>query len=365
MAAGSPRLVSTATTERGRGAGPGPFELAEWKLRFPVSREGTVPRARLVDGLVLSVEPVVSITGPPGYGKSTLLSQWARATATPVATVSLDPGDNDPAVLLAYIAAALDDVERIDVAVCCARMPPGSSVAAVVARRVAAALSSMSAPVTLVLDHAESVRNPRCRDAIAELAAHLPPGRRLGVAARGEPPLPLGTLRSTGEVFELGVRDLAMDAQEARDLVDAAGASIDDQRLADLLQRTEGWPVALYMGALAAGTYPGADPGTDAGADVGSSADRGRDGDDADLLTGADRLVADYLRLELLSRLPDRTVTFLTRTSVLDRLERPPVRRRAAHGRVRCAARIARPVEPAGGPARPAGRVVPVPHAVR
>jgi LuxR family maltose regulon positive regulatory protein len=293
--------VSTARRTGSRGAAR--FELAEWKLRWPSNRAGTVFRQRLVDPLLAEpAVPVLSITGPPGYGKSTLLAQWVEQAELPVAAVSLDPGDNDPAVLLAYIAAALDRIEPVDVEACRTRVPPGSSVPVTVARRVAAVLSSMSVPVALVLDHVEALRNPQCRDAIAELGAHVPPGHRLAVASRGEPPLSLGALRSAGGVVEIGVDDLAMDVTEARALVDAAGAGFDDAELAELLQRTEGWPVGLYLAALAV------------------QAGNGRGGEAAFALTGDDRLVADYLRTELLSRLPDRTVSFLTRTSVLDRL---------------------------------------------
>lgn len=312
MTAGAKHLTSPAVARRDGDAPRGRFELAEWKLRFPVRREGTVPRLRLVERLVASAEPVVSITGPPGYGKSTLLAQWADASDQPVVPVSLDPGDNDPAVLLAYIAGALDRIERVDVDAVEARMPHGSSVAVTVARRVAAAMASMRRPVTLVLDHAEAVRNPRCRDAVAELAAHLPPGHRLGVATRGEAPLPLGTLRSTGGVLELGVDDLAMGLGEARALIEGAGATIGDEHLAELVGRSEGWPVALYMAALAAEPVGG-------GLDLRAA----RDVEIVAGLSGDDRFFSDYLRLELLSRLPDRTVTFLTRTSVLDRLSGP------------------------------------------
>jgi LuxR family transcriptional regulator, maltose regulon positive regulatory protein len=290
-------------TQRAPDGGPSRLELAEWKLRAPSNRAGTVYRSGLVDRLLAAPgASVVSITGPPGYGKSTLLAQWVERAARPVASVSLDPGDNDPAVLMAYMAAALGRIEPVDVEACRTRVPSGSSVPVTIARRVAAVMSSMSAPITLALDHVETVRNPQCRDAIAELAAHVPPGHQFAVTSRGEPPLRLGALRLGADVVEIGVDDLAMDVVEARALVEAAGADVGDAELADLVRTTEGWPVGLYLAALVA------------------KAGAGLDGDVTSNLTGDDRLVADYLRAELLSHLPERTVNFLIRTSVLERL---------------------------------------------
>ncbi len=301
MAAGTARELADASS--GGTRQPSVIDHVDWKLRLPVSRPGTVHRAALVDRLLgASCAEVVSITGPPGSGKSTVLAQWAQRTEERVAALSLDPSDNDPAVLLSYLAATLDRVEPVDVGMLRATVSHGSSVPTTIARRVAASLSSMSAPVTLVLDQADALRNPQVRDAIAELAAHVPPGHRLAVASRGEPPLPLAALRSRGGVLEIGAADLAMDLAEARALVEAAGTTVTEPDLADLLRRTEGWAVALYLAVLAA------------------QAGDHDEGESALALRGDDRVVADYLRTELLSPLPDRTVDFLTRTSVLDEL---------------------------------------------
>jgi LuxR family transcriptional regulator, maltose regulon positive regulatory protein len=303
--------MATDTGMQGRAIAPGssppgsPIEFKEWKLEPPWSRPGTVARTALVDRLLGSeAVPVISIAAPPGYGKTTLLSQWAEVTAYPVASVSLDAGDNDPAALMAYVAAALDRIEPIDLGALRSRIPHGTSVPAAVAGRVCSALTSMTGRVGLALDHAEELRNPQCRDAVAELAAHLPRGCQLVVASRGEPPLPLALLRSRGGLVELGVDELAMGEQEGRAVMEGAGVAVSETDVADLVRRTEGWPVGLYMAALAlkaGGTH------RPAGID----------------LTGDDRIVGDYLRSELLARLPQQTVTFLTRTSVLERMSGP------------------------------------------
>jgi LuxR family transcriptional regulator, maltose regulon positive regulatory protein len=263
-----------------------------------------VHRTALLDRLRASAQvPVISVVAPPGYGKTVLLSQWADQASHNVAWLSIEREDNDPAVLMAYLASALDRLQPIDVDVLRTRAPPGSSVAAIVARRVAATLSSMGC-IALVLDHTELLHNPQCRDAISELAVHLPPTAHLIVASRGTPPLPTTTLRARGAVVEIGIEDLAMEAEEAHLLLAGAGVDLDDAELTELVRRTEGWPVGLYLAALA----------------LKSGDHHGRAGF---TFTGDDRLMVDYLRSELLSRLPGERVSFMTRTSVFDRMSGP------------------------------------------
>ncbi len=92
-------------TQRAARAG---FDLMTSKLRRPVVRAGTIPRWPLIDRLVRDdLRPVVSVVAPSGYGKTTLLSQWAERDRQSFAWVSLDERDNDPKVLLSYVAEAL------------------------------------------------------------------------------------------------------------------------------------------------------------------------------------------------------------------------------------------------------------------
>jgi LuxR family maltose regulon positive regulatory protein len=154
----------------------------------------------------------------------------------------VDQRDNDPAVLLTYIAAALDRVEPIDPRVIRGLAGPVASIVGAVPR-LAAAMAAMTGPVALVLDHLELLENQACLDVVAELAAQLPTGAQLLVASRARPPLPVALLRVQGRVLEVGVQDLAMDHQEARALLEGAGVGLDDAAVNDLLRRTEGWPV--------------------------------------------------------------------------------------------------------------------------
>ncbi|HEY3646812.1 MAG TPA: AAA family ATPase, partial [Streptosporangiaceae bacterium] len=104
---------------------------------------------RLADG---DPRRIVSVVAPPGYGKTTLLSQWAEQSGAPFAWVSVDERDNDPKVLLTYVAEALDAVEPIGGRVFDVLASAGSSVPGSVVPRLGSAFASMTVPVVLVLD---------------------------------------------------------------------------------------------------------------------------------------------------------------------------------------------------------------------
>jgi LuxR family maltose regulon positive regulatory protein len=243
---------------------------------------------------------VVCLVAPAGYGKTTTLAQWAAGTDR-VAWVELDPHDNDPAVLLTSVAVALDRIEPIQPSVSGVASIAAAAVATAVAR-LAAAVSAMTKPVAIVLDQLDALDERQCLDAVAQLAAQLPSGSQFVLASRTRPPLPLARLRSQGRVVEIGAEDLAMDQREARALAEAAGVRLSESAAAELLRRTEGWPVGLYLATRAMRT--GARPGARR----------------AGTAVAYDRPVGDYLWSELLSGLPPETVTFLTRTSVLERM---------------------------------------------
>src|SRR5690242_11186060 len=90
-------------------ARPLPSPRVPTKLEQPAADPGLVPRTRLVDQLVHSTAaPLVVVSAPPGYGKTALLTQWAAVDPRPFSWIRLDAADKDPAVLLMYLASALN-----------------------------------------------------------------------------------------------------------------------------------------------------------------------------------------------------------------------------------------------------------------
>ena len=290
-----------ATLRPDRDSGSGlDFEFLESKLHPPWTRPGIVARTALVDRLAASTEPVVCLAAPPGYGKTTLLAQWAERRGGRVAWVSVDRRDNDPVVLLTYVAIALDRIEPVDPAVLEALAAPGVSVMGTVLPRFSTWLGTLTEPVFLVLDHVEALGNRECLDVVAELSLRFPPGSQLAMASRSLPRLPTALLQAQGRMLDIGAAELAMDGWEAAALLEGAGVQVDEVDTAELMKRTEGWPVGLYLAALAV-----------------------RAGVAVSAFRGDDRLLADYLQSELLARVSRKQATFLTRSSVLNRMSGP------------------------------------------
>jgi LuxR family transcriptional regulator, maltose regulon positive regulatory protein len=277
----------------------------EPKLHPQLAADTQVPRKALLDRLEASSRtPVAAIQAPPGYGKTTLLAQWAERDPRAFGWLTINRGDNDPGVLLRNLAAALDRIEPLGPGMAETPDASGAAVVDAVLPQLGSALASTALPAVLVLDDLHLLENRDCLDAVTRLIDYLPVGFQLALASRGEPALPLARLRAEGRVVEVGPDDLAMDSQEAGVLLEHGHVDADGVDVAELVRRTEGWPVALHFAALSLGSG------------------RRRDAREA-VLASDDRFLVDYLQHELLSRLPERQLQFLTRCSVLERLSGP------------------------------------------
>jgi LuxR family transcriptional regulator, maltose regulon positive regulatory protein len=295
----------TDSLQQAQRAGGPAFDLVLSKLRRPLVRPGTVRRPSLIERLARDdSRPIVSVVAPAGYGKTTLLSQWAEHNGHEFAWVSVDEADNDPKVLLTYVAEALNTVQPVSGRVFDALASPASSVPGSVVPRLGAALASMTTPVALVLDDVHALRNSECRAALSVLAEHVPPGSRLALAGRVEPPLRIARLRAEGRLLEIGPDDLSLSRDEAFSVLRAADVQLGADQVAELHRRTEGWPAGLYLAALCL-RHGGTLEST------------------AVSVAGDHRFVSEYLESEFLSRISRRQLTFLMQTAVLERMCAP------------------------------------------
>lgn len=300
MGGGAVRQV-TRKRPRARAAAPTAFEVTEAKLFRPPIRPGIVRRNVLVDRLRASTASLVSITAPAGYGKTTLLAEWAERDRRPFAWVSIDEADGDPVVFLGHVAVALDRVESIDPGVFEAIASPTGIGSRRVLSRLGTALSTRTRPFVLVLDDVDRLSEPLVTDVVMTLASFVPAGSLLALSGRVVPNMGLARLRADGRLIEVGVDDLALGPPQAHRLLRGAGVKATKAEATELADATEGWPVGLYLAAL-------------------SLQEQRRSTLPPIRFTGDDRFVVDYVRSQVLGRLSRERQRFLTRTSILDRL---------------------------------------------
>ena len=269
--------------------------LASVKFSIPPRRKPCVDRAELV-GATASAAPVVAVTAPAGYGKTTFLTEWALSEERTVAWVNLDRFDDDPSALLGSITAALHRAGLFgDFG---APLVGGGNTSPLVnlAPRVAAGVAAETTPFLLVLDDFHEIRSEACHDVLDLLLAAVPAGSQVVAASRSEQPH-VPRLRVNGDLVEIGPDQLALDRLGAQQIFAAKGHELSDLAAERLVRRTEGWPAALYLAALV--TSEALEPVLD--------------------ISGDDAYISDYLHREALSRLTDALQSFLVRTSVLER----------------------------------------------
>ena len=270
----------------------------------PVRHPALVDRPRVIDRLLASPPaPLVVLSAPAGYSKTTSLVEWAREDERPFGWVAATARHADPALLVAAIADVLDQIEPLDAEVTAGLRSPKPNISDVVLPRIVEGLRGR-APFVLVIDDVHKLDSPSSFEVLEAVIEALPTGGQLALASRTEPPLRLGRMRSQRRLVELGARELAMTRVESGDLLANLGLELSAGQVNLLIERTEGWPAALYLAGLSLLDQ------SDLGRAVASFA-------------GDDRVVVDYLRDEFLAATDPALIEFLVRTSILDELSGP------------------------------------------
>jgi LuxR family transcriptional regulator, maltose regulon positive regulatory protein len=302
--------MTTEPGERSHGAavGRGGSDLVVTKLSPPRSAPGAIERPRLMAALTAGVSRRLALVQAPlGYGKTTLLSEWWQRIPRQgaiVAWLTLEDSENDPALFWRYMIGALR----------CAGSPVGTQAEVLLRglgadlRRAVSSLvndlASQSLPTTLVLDDYHVIREPACHELLSLFLDRAPSDVQIVIASRSEPPVPLGSMRAAGQLAELRQNDLRFSSREAAEFVQTVDLDINDEELALLAARTEGWAAALRLAV----------------AWLEGEANRG---EAIRSFAGDNRHVADYLAEHVLAGLDPLLETFLLKTSVLGRMSVP------------------------------------------
>ena len=289
------RSIDPAAPQRDR------WGLFASRLEAPLARPTDVARRAIVERLhAATTYRLVSVVAPAGYGKTTLLAQCAAADDRPIVWLGLDEEADDPIMVARYLTAALGDVMPLADALVEELDTPQPRHRAMLTG-LASCLRRADRPFSLFVDDVHLLKDRRALGVFETITREIPHGSSVMFAARHGAGFPLGRVRASGELLELGVDDLRFRPEDAEELFRSAGiVDLDADDVAALTARTEGWAVGLYLATRSWNAE--------------SSADLVR------RYGGDDRFVADYLRTTMLADLPPDELDFLMRSSVLEEL---------------------------------------------
>jgi LuxR family transcriptional regulator, maltose regulon positive regulatory protein len=285
------------------------------KYNIPPLSQNLVARPRLLSILDEGLRPDCRLTlicAPAGYGKTILLDDWLHRLlqdpSSPVqsAWLTLDPGDGDLARFLAYLVAALRQIqpgvgEGMLAALQTPRPPGGQELATWLIND----LAEISGRFVLVLDDYHAISAQPVHDFVAFLVDHQPPHMCLVLVTRHDPPLPLARLRARGQLVELRQSDLCFTLEETAAFIhDVMGLQLTPAQLNALENQTEGWAAGLQLAALSMRNVR----------DLPSF---------IETFSGGLEFIADYLTDEVLAQQPEPVLAFLLQTSLLERLAAP------------------------------------------
>jgi LuxR family maltose regulon positive regulatory protein len=281
------------------------------KFHIPLWRTGAVSRPRLLERLQLGLNErskLTLISGPAGYGKTTLVTEWIhiilndRKTAARVAWLSLDDGDNDPARFLGYFVSALKTIDETlgQSAPSLLRMPQLPPLS-LIFDEVINELVGLEYQTILFLDDYHVITNPNLHEALEYFVEHQPLSFHLAITTREDPPFPLARMRAKGQLTEIRAHDLRFTLEEADQFFNQSmNLELDTDTVNALEARTEGWVVGLQLAALAMQNLP----------------------EQQDFLanfSGSHRYVIDYLLDEVLKGQPPEISEFVSKTAALKR----------------------------------------------
>jgi LuxR family maltose regulon positive regulatory protein len=285
----------SAQAERIEGA----VVVPDSKIRRPRQRTGAIRREQLIERLEDSEHDVTLVLAPAGFGKTTMVSQWAQVATTPVAWSTVGPTDSDPVVLMSTLLAALAGAGL-------SITPPAGVLTGdepAFSRRVLPqfqrCLEELDRPVALVVDDIHAMHSAVAAIVLVATVESLPRDSRVALVGRSRPDLPIDLWRGQGRVLELTTAELSFGRAETQaSLSGLLGRRPSRDELADVQSRSEGWPVAVYLEGMSI---------------------KRRGGVSTTVSPGLD----DYVRSQVVAGLDEDLSAFLRRTSILGSLSGP------------------------------------------
>jgi ATP/maltotriose-dependent transcriptional regulator MalT len=283
-----------------------PIPIISPKLQIPPPRLLLVSRERLLEELNRGLHRKLTlISAPAGYGKTTLLSEWAAGCQWRLGWITLAAADNDIERFLAYLVSAM---QTVDVGLSKLESILGShfslqpmaldAVLAIIINQ----LSSIADRLVIVLDDYHLIENQEIHGFLSALLDNLPANIHIVISTRIDPPLRLARLRAKDQLNEITEQHLRFTLAEAQTFFEMVmGLRLTSNQVAQLETRTDGWVTGLQLVGL-------------------SLKDREHPDELIETLAGTHRYILDYLVQEVYTDLPLRLQNFLLRVSILERL---------------------------------------------
>jgi LuxR family maltose regulon positive regulatory protein len=270
--------------------------VARTKFGVPHIPNATIRRDALLSRLdEASARQLSLVVAAPGSGKTALLTQWVDGLSGPVAWLTCDASDSGAggfwANLSTAIRSAWSDME-------CAPPPSAANMRHhQLATWMANELGALGGQGVIVVDDFHLAgAGPVAMRAFIDA---LPPGVRLVVGSRCDPPFSVSRLRLQGRLLELRQAELRFTTTEVRQLLTAMGVEVEDADLEKITHVTEGWTAAVHLAGLWLRAHRDP-PGLLGG------------------LLGTDRSLVDFLVNEVVDSQPPEIVDFLTVTAELE-----------------------------------------------
>jgi LuxR family maltose regulon positive regulatory protein len=270
--------------------------------RLPVPH---VARPRLLSLLEQGrLRPLTLVSAPAGSGKTTLLAEWAAMTTQPMAWLTFEEGENDPARLLSALIAALARLDERLGAVAEIDRPWHPSEHERVLTRLLNDLERLLPDDTvLILDDVHHLTTEASQALLLFLLNHLPAHLHVLIGTRRDLPT-LSRWRARNQIAELHDQDLLFVSAEVEAFAQAMGLPLSPEAIRLLEERTEGWIARIQLVTLV----------------LRGHADAARV---LRTIGVTHRFLQDYVREEILLRQPLEMQRFLLRTSILERLSGP------------------------------------------
>ncbi|RKP51414.1 hypothetical protein D7Z26_16610 [Cohnella endophytica] len=278
------------------------------KLHIPQTRrDDLVERAAITELLNKGLKSkLTSLTAPGGYGKTTALSQWLQQSAIPAVWVSLGPQDNDLIAFWSYTIAAVNSknpqfAEAVTPYLSSLKTGAFEPFISAMIRE----LDGYADELVMVWDDYHAIDLASIHASAAYFLAYLPAHIHLYITSRAEMPFPTARLQTTGQMVKITIQELRFQlADGIRYFQDCLGLPLSGDKIAVLVDRTEGWISGLYLAAI-------------------SLQNSDNYSDFIRAFSGEHRNISDYLFQEVFSLQPSEVQSFLLATSIVDRINGP------------------------------------------